>query len=115
MVKSKQYIPDSGDIVWLTFNPQSGHEQTGRRPALVISPLIYNGKTNLAIFCPITSQIKDYPFEVKLPEDLEISGVILSDQIRNLDWKVREAEYICKLPKSQLTETINKITTLLTV
>lgn len=115
MVKSKQYIPDCGDIVWLTFNPQSGHKQSGRRLALVVSPLVYNGKTNLAIFCPITSQVKDYPFEVKLPEDLEISGVILSDQIKNLDWKAREAEYICKLPKPLLTETLNKINTLLTI
>lgn len=115
MVKSKQYIPDCGDIVWLTFNPQSGHEQSGRRPALVISPLVYNGKTNLAIFCPITSQVKDYPFEVKLSEDLEISGVILSDQIKNLDWKAREAEFICKLPKSLLTETLNKINALLNI
>ncbi len=115
MVKSKQYIPDRGDIVWLTFSPQSGREQSGRRPALVISPLVYNGKTNLAIFCPITSQIKDYPFEVKLPENLDISGVILSDQIKNLDWKAREVEYICQLPKSQLIETINKISTLLTI
>ena len=115
MVKSKQYIPDCGDIVWLTFNPQSGHEQSGRRPALVISPLVYNGKTNLAIFCPITSQVKDYPFEVKLSEDLEISGVILSDQIKNLDWKTREAEFICKLPKSLLTETLNKINALLNI
>ena len=115
MVKSKQYIPDRGDIVWLTFSPQSGREQSGRRPALVISPLVYNGKTNLAIFCPITSQIKDYPFEVKLPENLDISGVIISDQIKNLDWKAREVEYICQLPKSQLIETINKISTLLTI
>ena len=115
MVKSKQYIPECGDIVWLTFNPQSGHEQTGRRPALVISPLLYNGKTNLAIFCPITSQVKNYPFEVKLPDDIEINGVILSDQIKNLDWKAREAVYICKLPKAQLTETLNKINTLLTI
>ena len=115
MVKSKQYIPDCGDIVWLSFNPQSGHEQSGRRPALVISPLVYNGKTNLAIFCPITSQVKDYPFEVKLSEDLEISGVILSDQIKNLDWKAREAEFICKLPKSLLTETLNKINALLNI
>jgi mRNA interferase MazF len=115
VVKSKQYIPDCGDIVWLTFNLHSGHEQSGRRPALVISPLVYNSKTNLAIFCPITSQVKDYPFEVKLPEDLEISGVILSDQIKNLDWKSREAEYICKLPKSLLTETLNKINALLNI
>ena len=113
MVKSKQYIPDCGDIVWLTFNPQSGHEQSGRRPALVISPLVYNNKTDLAIFCPITSQVKGYPFEVKLPDNLEIGGVILSDQIKNLDWRAREAEYICKLPKSLLTETLNKINALL--
>jgi len=113
LVKSKPYIPDCGDIVWLNFNPQSGREQSGRRPALVISPLVYNNKTDLAIFCPITSQVKEYPFEVKLPDNLEIAGVILSDQIKNLDWKAREAEYICKLPKSLLTETLNKINALL--
>lgn len=113
MVKSKQYIPDCGDIVWLTFNPQSGHEQSGRRPALVISPLLYNNKTDLAILCPITSRVKGYPFEVKLPDNLEIVGAILSDQIKNLDWRAREAEYICKLPKSLLTETLNKISALL--
>ena len=113
MVKSKQYIPDCGDVVWLTFHPQSGHEQFGRRPALVISPLAYNNKTDLAIFCPITNQVKGYPFEVKLPDNFEIAGVILSDQIKNLDWKTREAEYICKLPKSLLTETKNKINALL--
>ncbi|MCX6150096.1 MAG: endoribonuclease MazF [Ignavibacteriales bacterium] len=114
MVKAKKYVPECGDIVWLTFSPQSGHEQSGRRPALVISPLVYNSKTELALFCPITSQVKGYPFEVKLPDDLEIAGVILSDQIKNLDWKTREAEYICKLPKSLLTETLNKINALLT-
>ena len=115
MVKSKQYIPDCGDVVWLTFNPQSGHVQSGRRPALVISPYAYNCKTSLAIFCPITGQVKDYPFEVKLPDEFEIHGAILSDQIKNLDWKAREAEFICKLPKPQLTETINKLKTLLII
>lgn len=113
MVKSKLYIPDKGDIVWLNFNPQSGHEQSGRRPALAISPKPYNEKTNLAIFCPITSQVKEYPFEVKIPDDLEIAGVILSDQIKNLDWKTRNVEFICKLPKTALTETLNKINALL--
>ncbi|MGD8778594.1 MAG: type II toxin-antitoxin system PemK/MazF family toxin [Ignavibacteria bacterium] len=93
MVKPKQYIPDCGDIVWLMFNPQPGREQSGRRPALVISPAVYNGKTNLAIFYPVTSRVKGYPFEVKLPGDIEISGVILSDQTKNLDWKTGEAEY----------------------
>ena len=91
MVTSTQYIPDFGDVVWLTFNPKSRHEQSGRRPALVISPLVYNSKTDLAIFCPITRHEKGYPFEVKLPDSLEISGVILSDQLKNLDWKTREA------------------------
>ncbi len=113
MVKSKFYVPDRGDIVWLSFNPQSGHEQSGRRPALAISPQEYNEKTGLAIFCPITSKVKDYPFEVKIPDNLEISGVILSDQIKGLDWKTRKAEFICKLPKIALTETLNKINVLL--
>ncbi len=111
MVKLK--VPDRGDIVWLSFTPQSGHEQSGRRPALVISPREYNGKTDLALFCPITSQVKGYPFEVKIPDDLEINGVILSDQIKSLDWKTRKAEFICKLPKAELKETLNKISVLL--
>lgn len=112
-MNSKKYIPDSGDIVWLTFNPQSGHEQAGRRPALVLSPLVYNNKTDLALCCPITNKAKGYPFEVSLPDNIEIAGVILSDQIKSLDWKTREAEYIGKLPKSLLTETLNKISALL--
>jgi mRNA interferase MazF len=93
VVKPKQYIPDCGDIVWLMFNPQSGREQSGRRPALVISPAVYNGKTNLAIFCPVTSRVKGYLFEVKLPADIEISGVILSNQIKNLDWKTTDFSF----------------------
>ncbi len=113
MVKSKLYIPDRGDIVWLSMDPQTGREQSGRRPALVISPREYNEKTDLAIFCPITSQVKGYPFEVIIPDNMEIGGVILSDQIKNLDWKTRNAEFICKLPKSALTDTINKINVLL--
>lgn len=113
MVKSKVYIPDTGDIVWLSFNVQAGHEQSGRRPALIISPKVYNEKTGLAIFCPITSQIKNYPFEVIIPENLEIKGVILSDQIKSLDWETRKATFICKLSKTALTETINKINILL--
>ncbi|MFZ2322378.1 MAG: endoribonuclease MazF [Ignavibacteriaceae bacterium] len=111
MVKIK--VPDKGDIVWLSFNPQAGHEQSGRRPALVISPQEYNGRTDLAIFCPITSQVKGYPFEVKIPDNLGINGVILSDQIKSLDWKTRKAEFICKLPKDVLTDTLNKINALI--
>lgn len=111
----KKYIPYCGDIVWLSFNPQSGHEQSGRRPALVISPKAYNEKTSLAIFCPISSQVKGYPFEVKIPDNPEIKGVILSDQIKNLDWETRKAEFICKLSKPALAETLNKINALLNI
>lgn len=111
--KSRNYVPERGDIVWLSFHPQSGHEQSGRRPALVISPITYNEKTRLAILCPITSRIKGYPFEVSLPVNLEINGVILSDQVKNLDWESRKAEFICKLPGAVLKETLSKLNVLL--
>lgn len=107
------YIPNRGDIVWVTFNPQAGHEQAGRRPALVLSPAAYNGKVGLAILCPITSQIKGYPFEVLIPDGLKISGAILSDQVKSLDWKVRQAEFICKLTPEALDEVLQKLNTLL--
>lgn len=107
------YIPSRGDIVWLNFNPQAGHEQAGRRPALVLSPQAYNGKVGLAIFCPITSQIKGYPFEVLIPEGLKISGVILSDQLESLDWRAREAELIGKLPQVAMMEVLQKVSTLI--
>jgi mRNA interferase MazF len=114
-VKVKTYIPDRGDIIWITLNPQAGHEQAGRRPALVISPDAYNRKVGLAIMCPITSQIKGYPFEVKIPDELNISGVILSDQIKNLDWKARNAEFICKLPEEVTREVLKKLNTLIRI
>ena len=107
------YTPNSGDIVWITFNPQAGHEQAGRRPALVLSPMAYNGKVGLAILCPITSQVKGYPFEVLIPEDLKISGAILSDQVKSLDWKAREAEFVCKLPTASFNEVVQKLSTLI--
>ena len=99
-MKSGNYIPDRGDIVWLNFNPQAGHEQRGKRPALILSPKLYNVKTSLCICLPITSKVKGYPFEVALPSKLEIEGVILSDQIKNLDFTVREVSFICKAPNS---------------
>ncbi len=111
--ESMAYIPNRGDIVWITFNPQAGHEQAGRRPALVLSPTAYNGKVGLAILCPITSQIKNYPFEVLIPEGLKIGGAILSDQIKSLDWKARQAEFVCKLPSSTLNEVLQKLGTLI--
>jgi mRNA interferase MazF len=111
--KSMAYIPDSGDIVWIMFNPQAGHEQAGHRPALVLSPKAYNGKVGLAILCPITSQVKGYPFEVKIPEGLEIGGAVLSDQVKSLDWKARQAKFICKLPSATYNEVVQKLSTLI--
>lgn len=113
MVKRKVYVPDRGDAIWITLNPQAGHEQSGRRPAVVLSPGDYNGKVGLAILCPITSQIKGYPFEVVLPSDLAVSGAILSDQVKSLDWRVRKAELICALPGATVAETLQKLGTLL--
>jgi mRNA interferase MazF len=107
------YIPDSGDIVWITFNPQAGHEQAGHRPALVLSPKAYNGKVGLAILCPIKSQVKGYPFEVLIPDGLEVNGAILSDQVKSLDWKARKAEFSCKLPSDPYNEVVDKLSTLI--
>ena len=107
------YVPERGDIVWLEFNPQAGHEQAGRRPSLVISPKAYNKKVGLALFCPITTQIKGYPFEVVLPEGHKVSGAILSDQVKSLDWRARHAELICTLPAETISEALQKLATLL--
>lgn len=106
------YTPDRCDVVWIDLNPSAGHEQAGRRPAFVISPKQYNSKVGLAIFCPITSQPKNYPFEVNIPEGLKISGVILADQIKNLDWKIRDVKFICKLSSEIFEEVKIKYNTL---
>jgi mRNA interferase MazF len=111
MVK-KDYVPERGDIVWLNFDPQVGHEQRGKRPAIVISPKEYNEKVGLGLFCPITNQEKNYPFEVKI-NNKEITGVVLSDQIKSLDWKKRDIKYITKLTEDGITEILNKINVLL--
>jgi len=86
------YVPDTGDLVWLTFDPRAGREQAGRRPALILSPKTYNAKTSLALACPITNQAKGYPFEVTLPPGHGVTGVILADHVKSLDWKSRRAE-----------------------
>lgn len=106
-------ILDRGDVVWISMNPQAGHEQAGRRPALVLSPAAYNGKVGLAILCPISSQAKGYPFEVQLPNGLPVVGVILSDQAKSLDWRAREAEFVCRLPTETVHEALLKLATLL--
>ena len=90
--------PERGDLIWLSFTPQSGREQAGRRPALVVSPSTYNSKVGLALVCPITSRVKEYPFEVALPEGGPVQGVVLADQLRSLDWRSREAELIANAP-----------------
>jgi len=107
------YVPDRGDAVWLDFDPQAGHEQAGRRPAIVLSPAGYNRNVGLAIFCPVTTRIKGYPFEVVIPEGLKISGVILADQVKNFDWTVRKTKLITRLPNSVTDEVSKKLKTLI--
>ncbi len=109
------YVPDRGDAVWITLNPQAGHEQAGRRPTVILSPAAYNGKVGLAILCPITNQIKGYPFEVVIPSGLSITGAILSDQVKNWDWRVRNASFICALPSAIITEVLQKLNTLVSL
>ncbi len=113
MVNPLAYVPQRGDVVWLTFNPQAGHEEAGRRPALVLSPEAYNDKTSLAVMCPVTSQVKGYPFEVKLPAVLPVTGVILSDQVKNLDWRARKAEFACRVPNAVIDEVTEKLSLLI--
>jgi mRNA interferase MazF len=112
-VVSRVYVPDAGDLVWLTFDPQAGHEQRGRRPALILSPRIYNSKARLAIACPITSQVKGYPFEVALPAGGKMSGVILADHLKNLDWQARDVVFEAKAPADILTDVRERIRALL--
>jgi mRNA interferase MazF len=103
------YTPRRGDVVWLTFDPQAGHEQAGRRPAFVISPEAYNRKTGLFLACPVTSRVKGYPFEVPLPDGIAASGVVLSDQIKSLDWKARRAEFAAATDEATLGEVVARI------
>lgn len=112
-MKKTGWAPRRGDIVWLEFTPQSGHEQAGRRPALVLSPVEYNRKTGLLIACPITSRGKGYPFEVALPQDIGVAGVVLSDQIKSLDWNARKATYECRISDEVTDEVLAKAYTLL--
>jgi mRNA interferase MazF len=112
------YVPERGDIVWISLNPQAGreqagHEQAGRRPAVVVSPRSYNGKVGLGLFCPITSQVKGYPFEVTLPAGLPVNGVVLADQVKSLDWRARRAEFAARLPGNTSAEVVGKLAVLL--
>jgi mRNA interferase MazF len=108
-----QYVPERGHVVWLTFSPQAGHEQAGRRPAAVLSVRAYNEKVGLGLFCPITSQAKGYPFEIAIPVGLRVKGVLLCDQVKSLDWVARRAEFIDSLPDATVAEALEKLSLLL--
>lgn len=107
-----EYVPDRYDIIWLNFNPQAGREQAGMRPALVLSPIEYNQKTNLCIICPITSKKKGYYFEVEL-QRTKTNGVILADQVKSVDWVKRQAEFKEKLTKTVYNQVLEKVTMLI--
>lgn len=110
----RRWVPARGDVVWVSLSPQAGHEQAGRRPALVVSPAAYNGKVGLAVLCPITSRVKGYPFEVLIPTGHEVQGAVLSDQVKSLDWRARRARLVCRLPKTTSDEVLLRLATLLT-
>lgn len=112
-MKKPAYVPDRGDIVWLQFNPQAGHEQAGHRPALVLSPANYNRASGLMLCCPMTSQKKGYPFEVVISEDPDRTSVVLADQVKSLDWKTRKAIKKGTASPTVLLETLSKLQTLL--
>jgi mRNA interferase MazF len=114
-VVAPTYVPERGDAVWVDFDPQAGHEQAGRRPALVVSPAAYNGRTGLALLCPITSRVKGYPFEVQLPAGLKVAGAVLSDQVKSLDWRVRRADFMEHVPDAIIGDVLQKLSALLHV
>jgi mRNA interferase MazF len=106
-------IPDAGDLVWVNFNPQAGHEQAGRRPALVLSPRLYHEKTALAVVCPITSNTQPYPFKVRLPDGLPIGGAVLADQVKSIDRAARQLQIASPAPRSVVAQVQAKIAALL--
>ena len=113
MSRKHVYIPKRGDVVWVTLDPQAGHEPMGRRPALVLSPAAYNGRVGLALLCPITNQEKGYPFEVALPPGLGASGVVLADEVKSLDWRARKASHICAAPEEIVVQVLQRLNALL--
>jgi mRNA interferase MazF len=110
---ASRYVPARGDLVWLQFDPRAGHEQGGRRPALVVSPQTYNSRVGLALCCPVTSRVKGYPFEVALSGSSKVSGVVLADQLKSLDWSARQAERIDTASRDVVEEVLAKVLTLL--
>jgi mRNA interferase MazF len=114
VVKRKRgYVPERGDVIWISLDPQAGHEQRGRRPALVVSPRAYNGRVGLALLCPITSQVKGYPFEVALPDGLPVTGVVLADQVKSLDWMARQGARIGTVSEQVVVQVLRRLEALL--
>ena len=113
MIAKPEYVPQRGDAIWIDFTPQTGHEQAGRPSAVVLSPESYNGKTGLAILCPITNQVKGYPFEVAIPAGLGVTGVVLADQVKSFEWRARHAKLISALPVNLLAAVLERARTLL--
>ena len=107
------YVPERGDFVWLHFDPRSGHEQSGHRPALVLSPKDYNRKVGLALFCPVSTKVKGYPFEVKVSSGRKITGVVLADQVKSLDWRARRATFVERAATAVTAEALAKAVALL--
>lgn len=110
---TRSYVPDAGDFVWLTFDPQAGREQQGRRPALVLSPRMYNAKAGLALACPITSKVKGYPFESVIPDGAAVSGAVLCDHVKSLDWNERRAELAGRAPDALVHDVRERLRPLL--
>ena len=113
MVMPARRVPERGDAVWIDFNPQAGREQAGRRPAVVLSPAAYNGRVGLALLCPVTSQVKGYPFEVAIPDGSGIAGVILADQVKSLDWRRRNTTVVGALPYESVAAVLQRVNVLL--
>lgn len=109
---TRRYVPEAGDLVWLTFHPQAGHEQAGRRPALILSPRAYNEKAGLALVCPVTTQKKGYPFEVPVAAG-DIDGVVLADHVKSLDWRSRGATRAARAAEDTLSDVLERIRPLL--
>jgi mRNA interferase MazF len=112
-VSKKKYVPRRGDAIRLDFEPQKGHEHAGRRPAIVLSPTDYNRTVGLAVVCPITRASKGYPWEVAIPDNDRVAGVVLADQVKSLDWRERHAEFVCTLDREFLEEVVEKAFALL--
>lgn len=110
---ASRYIPDRGDIAWLHFEPHAGGEQSGQRPALILSPSRYNGITGMGLACPISSREEGLPFEVRLPGNLPVTGFVLADQVRNIDWKARKAQFVCRVTPSFMTDVVEQLEILL--